>query len=413
MPLIRITKSAIDALPRPERGQHLYFDTDMKGFGVVVGRTAKTYIAQRNVNGRTVRVTIGKHGVFTPDEARRDARELLVQMARGENPIAVRRAARTASLTLVDAFADFQIARAALKGKTLSTYKRMIEGLLGGWKAKPLAEITGDMIARRHLDLAKGHGQPTANVAMRVFRSVYNFARAANGTLPENPVRRLSQSRSWFPERRRRTYIRVGELGAWYRGVMALDNAAARDYLRLILFTGMRRSEAARLKWADVDLNARVLTVRETKNGDDLVLPLSVFLHDLLKGRREATAGSPWAFPGFGEEGHVNEPKKWIDKVRKASGVEFTLHDLRRTFITIAESLDMSWSVLKRLLNHREGRDVTAGYIVLDVERLRRPMERISNFIASACAEANNTAAVIDYAKATVASNGGRNSQAV
>jgi hypothetical protein len=241
MPLIRITKSAIDTLPRPERGQQLYFDTDIKGFGVVVGRTAKTYIAQRNVNGRTVRVTIGKHGVFTPDEARRDARELLVQMARGENPVALRRAARTAALTLADAFADFQVARTGLKDKTLSTYKRMIEGLLGDWRAKPLAEINGDMIARRHLDLAKCHGQPTANVAMRVFRSIYNFARAANSTLPENPVRRLSQSRSWFPERRRRTYIRVGELSAWYRGVRALDNAAARDYLRLILFTGMRR----------------------------------------------------------------------------------------------------------------------------------------------------------------------------
>jgi len=55
-----------------------------------------------------------------------------------------------------------------------------------------------------------------------------------------------------------------------------------------------------------------------------------------------------------------------------------------RTFITIAESLEISVYTLKRLLSHREGRDVTAGYIVLDVERPRQTMEQIDGFITSA-----------------------------
>ena len=53
------------------------------------------------------------------------------------------------------------------------------------------------------------------------------------------------------------------------------------------------------------------------------------------------------------------------------SGVSFSAHDLRRTFITIAESLDISVYALKRLLNHKMTNDVTAGYIITDVERLR------------------------------------------
>lgn len=54
------------------------------------------------------------------------------------------------------------------------------------------------------------------------------------------------------------------------------------------------------------------------------------------------------------------------------------MQDLRRTFITIAESLDISAYALKRLVNHKMTNDVTTSYIVSDVERLRKPMEQIS-----------------------------------
>lgn len=54
--------------------------------------------------------------------------------------------------------------------------------------------------------------------------------------------------------------------------------------------------------------------------------------------------------------------------VIKESGVHFTVHDLRRTFITVAESLDISAYALKSLLNHKMSNDVTAGYIIKDAE---------------------------------------------
>jgi integrase len=72
-----------------------------------------------------------------------------------------------------------------------------------------------------------------------------------------------------------------------------------------------------------------------------------------------------------------------------------TLHDLRRTFITVAEGMDISTYTLKRLLNHKDRRDVTAGYIVLNVERLREPMQRIATFILRA-AGAEGSCKVID-----------------
>jgi len=59
-------------------------------------------------------------------------------------------------------------------------------------------------------------------------------------------------------------------------------------------------------------------------------------------------------------------------------GLSFMLHDLRRTFITVAESLDISYAALKRLLNHSDGNDVTGGYLQITTDRLREPMEQIS-----------------------------------
>lgn len=70
-----------------------------------------------------------------------------------------------------------------------------------------------------------------------------------------------------------------------------------------------------------------------------------------------------------GESGYLIEPRHPLQKVIQPSGVSFTLHDLRRTFFTIAESFDISAYALKRLVNHKMTNDVTTGYIVSDVER--------------------------------------------
>jgi integrase len=79
-----------------------------------------------------------------------------------------------------------------------------------------------------------------------------------------------------------------------------------------------------------------------------------------------------------GKAGYLIEPRRQVQKVIQLSAVPFTLHDLRRTFITIAESIDISAYALKRLVNHKmTNDDVTAGYIISDGERLRKPMQQI------------------------------------
>lgn len=114
------------------------------------------------------------------------------------------------------------------------------------------------------------------------------------------------------------------------------------------------------------------------------MLPLSDYLYRLLL-RRWQERQSEYVFTGPSGKGRLIDCRESIAKVGNESGAPFTLHDLRRTFITTAEQLDIPYYALKRLLNHKLGADVTSGYIVTDVERLREPMQKISDELLSRC----------------------------
>jgi integrase len=241
------------------------------------------------------------------------------------------------------------------------------------------------MVQLRHAALGK-KSKARANNAMRVLRAVFNHAISryedsyGHQVVLSNPVDRLSQTRAWYKVDRRQTLIKPEELPDWFAATMQLNNETTRHYLYLVLFTGLRRSQASRLLWEDIDFEDKTLTIKETRNHQVHVLPLSDFLYELLKKRRAAKE-STYVFPSDSERGYLIEPKTAVKRVSEISGVVFTLHDLRRTFITIAESLDIPGYALKRLLNYKDPNHVTAEYIISNVDRLREPMQKITDFI--------------------------------
>ena len=130
MATLRITKRAVDAA-RPKAADSYLWDDELSGFGLkVTPAGAKTYLIQYRLGGRkgrTRRVTVGRHGVLTADQARVKAKRLLGEVAAGRDPADARDKAK-GSLTFAAAVNEFleQHVGAKLKASTAGEYHRLI-----------------------------------------------------------------------------------------------------------------------------------------------------------------------------------------------------------------------------------------------------------------------------------------------
>ena len=393
------------------------------------GRQDKCYVIRYKNQGRSFSETIGwqSEGI-TPEYCSNLRGQITSNIKKGESfhslqekrnlDVAKRTAEKSEAVTLGRAFQDFLRTR-TLKARTIRDYERSIEIAFKDWKQRRVIDITRDMIARKHtklrddalsnykkertdrkkkkdgiakkdLDLV---GNAQANQHMRFLRSLMNFCAgyyedAEGGPLiKHNPVERLSQTKAWYRVPRRQTVIKPDQLPNWLKAVHGLENENIRDYLIFILLTGSRREESFMLEIEQVDLKNRSYNLIDPKNRQDITLPLPDYLFKVVEKRIKNLKGFKYLFPGTDRTGSLNpnthlvEPKAQVKKVIEKSGVKFTLHDLRRLFITTADALDLSTFCVKRLVNHSMGSDVTSGYIVSDVERLRGPMQKIEDKI--------------------------------
>lgn len=420
---IKLTKITVEKLPFAGKGKQVdYYDSELDGFGVRVSATGKKYFVRAHIGNRRVRVMLKSFKLISAEEARKEALATLGTMAQGVDPNQVerdniqqaakkRREEKQQSVTL-QAVLDDYLQKGKLKPRTVKTYHDLFRLYLADWLERPATEITRDMVKHRHQDIATGKRQRqvfkkeadtkkagvkkvvdskrregAADNCFRTLRAVLNYAfeDEEGGALYANPVTVLSsrKRKAWYKVDRRRTLIKNSDLPAWSKAVEALDNPITRDFLLFLIYTGLRRNEAAGLRWDQVDFQEGCFTIPDTKNGEPHTLPLSDYLINLLMKRKaEAWSDNPYVFPSTGKAGYLQEPKRAIGAVTVATGITFTCHDLRRTFATIAESLDLSGYTVKALLNHKQQvGDVTGGYIILNVDRLREPMQKITNAI--------------------------------
>ena len=391
MPKIKITEKAFAKMkaPDPSGKQVLHWDTELRGFAVLASGTtnARTYVVQRDLpNGPTRRVTVGAVNELALDKARERAADMLDDLRRGIDP-----KKKIVNLTLRAALDNYLVARKDLRPASIRAYRISVERHLTPWVDLSLRDITSEMVEERHRDIVKEvaegeryKGTTTANLAMRTLRILWNFAADRTPDLPPNPVRRLR--RQWYAEPRRERLVKADELPKFYQAVCALPNAVARDYLLFVLFTGLRLGESTSLRWEDIDLTTRIIRVpaTRTKAGRKLDLPMSDFVRDLLVARR-ALGDAKFLFPGPGKAGHFADTNYPLAQVAKAGGVQVSAHDLRRTFITVAESCDISPIALKALVNHSPGSDVTAGYVQISAERLREAAQKVTERMKQLC----------------------------
>lgn len=381
----------------------IFRDSELIGFAIRVNSTCKTYIVEKKVLGKTVRSTIGLHGNLTLIQARDIARDKLAQMTQGINPNEMKRKAisdekaKTDLLrskpTLEEAFQNYLLHK-ELKERTIYDYMMVINQYLEDWKPCKIDAISRTMIQTKHTSLSQ-RSKAQANMAMRVFRAIYNYS--VEHYLDENdkpildahnPVKTLNAKNAWNKIRRRKSYINEDQMPDWIKAVFEYQdrgqkNETNRDFLLTLVLTGFRREECESLPWSSIDLRYGRITSIDPKNGEPHTLPMGNFLFALMKKRRIQIT-SEWVFPSAkSKAGHITNISKVRNKINDSCGIHFTFHDLRRTFGSIAENMDYGRYTIKCLLNHKEDddRNVTSGYIQVSEKKLREAMNAIEDIV--------------------------------
>jgi len=392
----RITEQLVNSIPTPSKGQLFIRDTKLSGFGVrITANGVRSFIIEKRVNGSNPRKTLGKHPLMTVAQARAKAFKYLSDIENGINPFEIERLERLQLITLHELFEAYISTNNLLKDSTVEDYRKAINYGFKDWKTRNITSISSDMILKRHRQLGK-RSHARANGSMRVLRLLFNFyikmysTPAGTPIIPNNPVDCLKHANAWFRVSPRRRCISKSELKDWYDSVMSIPGknpgrsaTTARDYLLLSLFTGFRKQETANLKWVDINFNEKTITLPDTKNSNVHILPMSEYIYNLLMKRKDNN--SEYVFPGKNLNNPVNSINRHIKKIINETGIKFSLHDLRRTFASSAAINCNSIYIIKRLLNHKISSDVTEGYINLEVERLRKPMQLITDSLLQDC----------------------------
>ncbi|MBX9771023.1 MAG: integrase family protein [Candidatus Obscuribacterales bacterium] len=388
----KLTQQFIESeIQAPGKGQRFYRDDDIRGFAIRVTRSSKAYIFEKRVGGINRRVTIGRCSEMSLEEARTIACIMLGDAAKGRDPKTGKRINPNHDVTLREVLQKYLEVKPIRKA-TQRNYHYAVNKHFNDWLDNPIKSITSDMAEQRHRDLTdspnrlgtSGHGR--ANNALKKLRALINFANDRYGTEEEplfkkNPVDRLSKERRWHKIYPRQNIIPDHKLKVWYRAVYTLQNEVARDFLIFLLLTGMRFGETSQLKWCHVDFeNSMLIVPRELTKGDrEHRLPLSDFLMTLIRKRFAYRNGSEWIFQSTRLRNKpISGGVGTLRRVRSKSGIKFTFHDLRRTFLTMGEKLKVSHYGLKKLVNHSVSYDMTGGYINLDIENVRSYMNQIS-----------------------------------
>ena len=391
---LMLTKRTVEGL-EPTAKPWFAWDNKLTGFGVRIQPSGtKSFLVNYRANGggrhaANKRVVIGRFGRITPDQARRQAQELLGRVAAGDDPAGERARARGLP-TLQEAFEDYLEANPSRAPVTVYIYRQNLRVNLSDWANRPVDAISRKDVEARFNHLTEEHGWSAANQTISMLRSIYRRPCVDHDKL-RNPVELWLAGGGKFHRKRRRRISAPSEvLPRWRTGIEAVRMpGAARDILWVGVYTGMRLGEITSLRWERVDLKHRILRVDETKTGEVLKLPITQQLAAIFE-RRCPDCGdaenppSGWVFPSpASKSGHLLDVQRFHAAIGRAGGTKFWFHGLRNSFISVAErELLLPRSLTKRLVNHARSDDVTEGYAAdWTVEQLREPAQRIADRI--------------------------------
>jgi integrase len=269
-------------------------------------------------------------------------------------------------------------------GKTSSKGKKFADGELYPLAGKLLSKLTAEDIRNVYTRQLK-RSERQAAYAMQVTRAVLRWHGV---TVPENPLGRDTAGRDRIvlaPPKGNPSPIPPERLGAWWRAAGIAPSRVAADYYRFQLLTGCRGGEIhgnkrhgyPPIKVGDADLQGGRIILRDTKNRGDHKLLLSSQALEIVEGYCEGRKPEEPLFP-------IVDARKTLAWINAQAQTTVQGHGLRATFASVAEEL-VSGGVLKRMMNHAAGGDVTLGHYVGKGEaQLRAGWQVVADFVHAA-----------------------------
>ena len=372
------TQQRIEKLPTPEKDRKDYYDTEVSKLICRVSASGnKSFcVLKRMTTGKLQRVTLGKWPDMSVAEARKEAANALSVLAKGIKPIEEKRKQRLRGITLQELLDKYLSDKTDLREASILDYTKKINQGFSDWLNKPIADISRDMVLTRRKQFEGGRDNK-----LRVLRLLMRYAVVTLKALDENPVDVLRDGSLWTKPKRKKRMIQSDNLKDWYQSVLKLDNEKAKVYLLLLIHTGLRDQDVRYLEWKDVDFKNDCFIARDTKNHSDFTAYIAPQIKPYLRSLQALTGDNQYLFPGDSKDGVMNIPRKPIAQVCNETGLEFSSHDLKRTFLTIGEAAMIPFSLLKALANHKTDSDVTGGYINPEANTLKQATWKIADYI--------------------------------
>ncbi len=378
----KLTKRALDLAKHPTEGQVFLRDAELRGFAVRITPGSKTFVLEKEIHGRVRRLTLGRYGPMTLDQARQLAQKRMVEINEGRDPVQERQQRQIAPT-----FGDLEtmyLARHAVLKKSIKNDRAILNHHLAHWRSRKLRSITREDMARLHSQVGTEPssvirpGRPvqrpmprTANAMLGLLRSMWNLGMDW-GLIPPgpNPCTRIKK----FPEVSRDRFVKPDELPRLWKALDAEKNVYVRAAFCVGLLTGARRDEVLTMKWTDLDLQQSLWNIPTTKAGRPHIVPLPVQVLQELK-RLPRLKDNPHVFCGrWGKSHLVNVSKPWR-RIRKQAGLDdVRIHDLRRTLGSWLVAAGASLPLIGKALNHSNV-STTQVYARLQLDAVRTALD--------------------------------------
>ena len=338
----RFTQKSLEVLAAPAAGVAVFYDTEVKQLGLRVQPSGhKSYFVLKQVAGRPERKTLGTVGELKLDAARTVAQNLVAQLsewkargATGLSPLAKPERGLTFDDVLEAYFKSFHAPRSKPVKDPAATEERcryMAEKYLT--KLKPLAieQVTSARIETLHRSIADEHGPVTANRAVELACAAWRNAVRRKLTEIPDPTAAVAR----FAEQKRTRFLQPDELVRLHAALQAEPNADARDFVMLLLATGVRRGNLYSAQFSEISFPLQTWTIPalKSKNGREMVIQLTPVALAVFERRRKELPDSDFVFPsGISESGHIECYKAQWRRIRKAAEIpDVSFHDIRRT----------------------------------------------------------------------------------